>query len=84
MRLGVSTKPLYTWIAQFSKPQFSKPQFPKPQWQTDQEAEVRRLKKELARVMELPRSHSSLLGRRRCQITSRLIHFKCQFLSDFT
>ena len=64
MRLGVSTKSLYTWIAQFSKPQFSKPQFSKPQWQTDQEAEVRRLKKELARVMELPRSHSSLPGRR--------------------
>ena len=41
-RLGVSTKSLYTWMAQFSK----------PQRQTDQEAEVRRLKKELARVTE--------------------------------
>ena len=41
-RLGISTKSLYTWMAQFSK----------PQRQTDQEAEVRRLKKELARVTE--------------------------------
>jgi len=41
-RLGVSTKSLYTWMAQFTK----------PQRQTDQEAEVRRLKKELARVTE--------------------------------
>ena len=41
-RLGVSTKSLYTWMAQFSK----------PQRQSDQEAEVRRLKKELARVTE--------------------------------
>lgn len=42
VRLGISTKSLYTWMAQFSKP---------PR-QTDQEAEVRRLKKELARVTE--------------------------------
>lgn len=41
-RLGISTKSLYTWMAKFSK----------PQRQTDQEAEVRRLKKELARVTE--------------------------------
>ena len=41
-RLGISTKSLYTWMTQFSK----------PQRQTDQEAEVRRLKKELARVTE--------------------------------
>ena len=41
-RLGISTKSLYTWMAEFSK----------PQRQTDQEAEVRRLKKELARVTE--------------------------------
>jgi len=41
-RLGVSTKSLYTWMAQFSK----------PQRQTDQEAEVRRLRKELVRVTE--------------------------------
>ncbi|WP_208350190.1 transposase, partial [Pseudaestuariivita rosea] len=41
-RLGISTKSLYTWTAQFSKPQRV----------TDQEAEVRRLKKELARVTE--------------------------------
>lgn len=41
-RLGISTKSLYSWIAKFSK----------PQRQTDQEAEIRRLKKELARVSE--------------------------------
>ena len=41
-RLGVSTKSLYTWMAQFSR----------PQRQTGQETEVRRLKKELARVTE--------------------------------
>ena len=41
-RLGISSKSLYTWMAQFSK----------PQKHTDQEAEVRRLKKELARVTE--------------------------------
>lgn len=41
-RLGISPKSLYTWMAKFSK----------PQRQTDQEAEVRRLKKELARVTE--------------------------------
>jgi transposase len=41
-RLGISTKSLYTWMAKLSR----------PQRQTDQEAEVRRLKKELARVTE--------------------------------
>ena len=41
-RLGISTKSLYTWMAQFSK----------PRRQSDQEVEVRRLKKELARVTE--------------------------------
>ena len=41
-RLGISTKSLYTWMAQFSKPQRV----------TDQAEEVRRLKKELARVTE--------------------------------
>lgn len=41
-RLGNSTKSMYTWMAQF----------PKPQRVSDQEAEVRRLKKELARVTE--------------------------------
>ena len=41
-RLGISTKSLSTWIVQFTK----------PQRQTDQEAEARRLKKELARVTE--------------------------------
>ena len=40
--LAISTKSLYKWMATFSK----------PQRQTDQEAEVRRLKKELARVTE--------------------------------
>jgi hypothetical protein len=40
--LGISTKSLYIWMAQFSKSQS----------QTDQEVEVRRLKKELARVTE--------------------------------
>ena len=41
-RLGISTKSLYTWMARFLKPQ-------RP---TDQEAEVRWLKKEVARVTE--------------------------------
>ena len=41
-RLGVSTKSLYTWMTQFSK----------PQRQIDQEVEVRRLWSELARVSE--------------------------------
>ena len=41
-RLGISTKSLHTWMAKFSQ----------PQRQADQEAEVRRLKKELARVTE--------------------------------
>lgn len=41
-RLGVTTKSLYTWMAQFSK----------PQKQTDHEAELRQLRKELARVTE--------------------------------
>ena len=52
-RLGINTKSLYTWMTQFSKPQRV----------TDQEAEVRRLKKELARVTEerdIPKSGSSL------------------------
>tara|TARA_R110000737_G_scaffold324846_1_gene337934 strand:+ start:718 stop:933 length:216 start_codon:yes stop_codon:yes gene_type:complete len=39
-RLGSSTKSLYIWLVQFSN----------PQRQTDQEAEVGRLKKEPARV----------------------------------
>ena len=51
-RLGISTKSLYTWMAQFSEPQRL----------TDQQAEVRRLKKELARVTEgrdiLKKSHA--------------------------
>ena len=41
-RLGISTKSLYTWMAKISKPQRV----------TDQEAELLRLKKELARVTE--------------------------------
>jgi len=41
-RLGISTKSLYTWMAQFSK----------PQRQSDQETELGRLKKELARFTE--------------------------------
>lgn len=41
-RLGIWTKSLYTSMAKFSK----------PQRQADQETEVRRLKKELARVTE--------------------------------
>ena len=40
--LGISTKSLYIWMTQFSM----------PQRQSDQEAEVRRLKKEMARVTE--------------------------------
>lgn len=43
-RLGISTKSLYTCMAKLSKPQ------------ADREAEVRRLKKKLARIMEEPLS----------------------------
>ena len=41
-RLGITTKSLYSWMAQFSR----------PAKQLDQDAELRRLKKELARVTE--------------------------------
>lgn len=41
-RLGISTKSIFTWMAKF----------PKPQRQADHEIEVRRLKKEMARVTE--------------------------------
>ena len=41
-RFGISTKSLYMWMAQFSK----------PLRQTDHEAEVRRLKKEMVCVTE--------------------------------
>jgi len=45
-RLGISTKLLYTWKAQFSQP---RKQIIKA---TEQAAEIRRLKKELAHVSE--------------------------------
>ncbi|SEL43020.1 transposase [Pacificibacter marinus] len=45
-RLGISTKSLYTWKAQFSKPRKQIIET------TEQAAEIRRLKKELARVSE--------------------------------
>lgn len=45
-RLGISTKSLYTWKAQFSK------SAPRRQADTDLEAELRRVKKELARAIE--------------------------------
>jgi transposase len=45
-RLGISTKSLYTWKAQFSQPR--KRIFET----TEQAAKIRRLKKELARVSE--------------------------------
>ena len=45
-RLGISTKSLYTWCAQFSQlPEQAKET-------TEQAAEIRRLKKELVRVSE--------------------------------
>ncbi len=45
-RLGISTKSLYTWKAQFS-------QSPRDRAQaTDQSIEIKRLKRELARVTE--------------------------------
>lgn len=43
-RLGISTKSLYTWKAQFSQPRKQIIET------TEQAAEIRRLKKELARV----------------------------------
>jgi transposase len=45
-RLGISTKSLYTWKAQFSKPRHERAEV------LDQAAEIRRLKRELARVTE--------------------------------
>jgi len=48
-RLGISTKSLYTWKAQFSKPPHVRAEV------LDQAAEIRRLKRELARVTALLR-----------------------------
>ena len=45
-RLGISTKVLYTWKAQFSQPRKQILET------TEQAAEIRQLKKELARVSE--------------------------------
>ena len=45
-RLGISTKSLYTWKAQFSKAPHVRVEI------LDQAAEIRRLKRELARVTE--------------------------------
>ena len=45
-RLGISTKSLYTWKAQFSKSPRARSEV------ADQAAEIRRLKRELARVTE--------------------------------
>ena len=45
-RLGISTKSLYTWKLQFSKPPNVRAEV------LDQAAEIRRLKRELARVTE--------------------------------
>jgi transposase len=45
-RLGISTKSLYTWKAQFSKSSGVRSEV------ADQAAEIRRLKRELARVTE--------------------------------
>ena len=45
-RLGISTKSLYTWKAQFSKPPRARSEV------AEQAAEIRRLKRELARVTE--------------------------------
>lgn len=45
-RLGISTKSLYRWKAQFSKPEQVRAS------EEDQAAENRRLKRELARVTE--------------------------------
>jgi len=45
-RLGISTKSLYTWKTQFSQPRNQMIET------TEQAVEIRRLKKELARVSE--------------------------------
>jgi transposase len=45
-RLGISTKSLYTWKAQFAKSPHERAEV------LDQAAEIRRLKRELARVTE--------------------------------
>ena len=45
-RLGISTKSLYTWKAQFSKPERVRSEA------SEQAAEIKRLRRELARVTE--------------------------------
>ncbi|MFT6426307.1 MAG: transposase [Celeribacter sp.] len=45
-RLGISTRSLYTWKAQFAKSPRARSEV------TEQAAEIRRLKRELARVTE--------------------------------
>lgn len=45
-RLGISTKSLYTWKAQFAKPPRARSEV------AEQAAEIKRLKRELARVTE--------------------------------
>lgn len=45
-RLGISTRSLYTWKAQFAKSSRARSEV------TEQAAEIRRLKRELARVTE--------------------------------
>lgn len=45
-RLGVSTKSIYTWKSQFSKPCKTR------ESENEQASEIRRLKRELARVTE--------------------------------
>lgn len=45
-RLGVSSKSIYTWKMQFSKPGKA------PEREDEQAAEIRQLKRELARVTE--------------------------------
>lgn len=44
-RLGVSTHSLYAWVKKFSEPTVSEPN-------TEQATQIRRLKRELARVTE--------------------------------
>ena len=45
-RLGISTKSLYTWKAQFAKPPRARSEV------AEQAAEIKRLKRELARLTE--------------------------------
>ena len=64
VRLGISTKSLYTWKAQFAKSPGVKSEVP------EQAAEIERLKRELARVAE----QRTILKKATVALTDRALH----------